>query len=678
MTEIFARLPPALITGVVVAVFFALQRQNPSVRVRLWLAAWVMMLLRFVIFMLPDNWPPPGLLNNILGIVGTAALDLAGLLFLVSLTSKLVHYPKARTWMLVSMGVPILAYTTLEIYNSQRFWAYAVCVAVLLIGGVLWEVVWMRKYPVRVMVVVGVVVVVGVATMYETLRGNLNFSDNAIPGVLFALSAFFFARLYRRWTPGVVTTVFGFIYWSAIFPGIYYVVARNINISGEFWNVPKFFVAFGMVQTLLEDQSFAAGAAVEREHAVKEQVQRFAATTSKLLGGANVRTMGNEIAQAITEATAFDRAVLLLSNEQRQLYIAGHSGVDAAVLRELESAVQHNSPDLIVEMCANSEPVGSDAFRCHREKAKDFGSVASTRKYRENPNWREGDELIVPLRSRRGTFVGAISLDQPRDPERVTAADLSPLGMFATDIAVAVENSELHRQLLISEKLAGIGQLVSGMTHELNNPLTAVMGYAEVLEDQVRDEDAKKYVGIVRRESMRMKRIIENLLRFARQHKQERKLIELQPLLDEIIQLRGYESRSKGVQVVSEIDANLPRISGDENQLRQVFLNVLNNAFDAVDDAQEKRVTIEARAEESKVVLRFMDSGCGFKDLDRVFDPFFTTKAIGKGTGLGLSLCYGIMKEHGGEIYAANLKPGGACITMEFPLQAAVSASVSA
>lgn len=679
MAELFTRMPPALITGVVVAVFFALQRQSPSVRVRLWLAAWVMMLLRFCIFLLPADFPPPGLWSNLLTTVGIAALDIAGILFVVSLTQVALH-ARARVWLIVTLAAPIVAYTALEVWNAPQMWLYAICVAAFFAAGAIWQVARVRSAAPRVVVVVGMLVVVGALSVMHVLRGNLNFSDNAIPTVIFALAAYFFARLYRRWTPGVVTTVFGFMFWAAIWPVIYFVVARNLIAltTSEIWNVPKFFVAFGMVQTLLEEENLAARAASDREHALKEQVQRFAAVTSKLLSGVEVKRVCGEIAAALTESTTFERAVILLPDEQRRLYMAGHSGVSPDIVAKLGEAAARSTPDMIVEVCAHSMAVGANSFRCSNATAQPYGSVAGQRHYEANPFWSDGDELWVPLRSRRGTFVGCLSLDEPRDPARVTGADLSAVEMLATDIAVAVENGDLQRQLLISEKLAGIGQLVSGMTHELNNPLTAVMGYAEVLEDHVHDDDARKYIGIMRRESMRMKRIIENLLRFARQHKPERNMVELAPLLDEVMQLRAYETRSRAVQLVTDLDPGLPRIPADENQLRQVFLNLLNNALDAVDGAEEKKITVQGRTEDGKVVVRFMDSGAGFASLERVFDPFFTTKAIGKGTGLGLSLCYGIVKEHGGEIYAGNLKPRGACITVAFPLVAATAATPSA
>src|SRR5205807_1501923 len=130
---------------------------------------------------------------------------------------------------------------------------------------------------------------------------------------------------------------------------------------------------------------------------------------------------------------------------------------------------------------------------------------------------------------------------------------------------------------------------------------------------------------------------------------------------------------SQGVQLTTNVAADLPGIMVEENLLKQVFLNILNNALDAVSNLEQKKIAIETAIERNKVVVRFSDNGPGFTDLDRIFDPFFTTKSPGKGTGLGLSICYGIIKEHAGDITAYNLHPNGACIAIELPPAEAVT-----
>jgi two-component system NtrC family sensor kinase len=123
------------------------------------------------------------------------------------------------------------------------------------------------------------------------------------------------------------------------------------------------------------------------------------------------------------------------------------------------------------------------------------------------------------------------------------------------------------------------------------------------------------------------------------------------------------------------VDPGLPHVAVDEDQFKQILLNLLNNSLDALEGVREKRIRIEATRGEGRVVMRFDDNGPGFSDMNRAFDPFYTTKPVGKGTGLGLSICYGIVKEHGGDIRAANLEPCGARITLELPIHVAAAVS---
>ena len=264
--------------------------------------------------------------------------------------------------------------------------------------------------------------------------------------------------------------------------------------------------------------------------------------------------------------------------------------------------------------------------------------------------------------------MGAILLARPRYSGKLKADTLSTIEVLARDLAGAIEHSVLQKQLLRSEKMAGIGQLVAGVAHELNNPLTAILGYAEILSEQVSDVAIQRELGIIRKEAIRMKRIIENLQRFSRQQRVERQTIDLSFIVAELLKLRSYDIQSRGVEMSVDIDPHLSNITADDSLFNQVLLNVLNNAIEAVERSHEKRILIEGRSLGRDLQLRVIDSGPGFPDVNRVFDPFFTTKAPGKGTGLGLSICYGIIKDHGGEITASNLESGGACITIKLPL----------
>src|SRR5262249_27579011 len=159
-----------------------------------------------------------------------------------------------------------------------------------------------------------------------------------------------------------------------------------------------------------------------------------------------------------------------------------------------------------------------------------------------------------------------------------------------------------------------------------------------------------------------------------RQNNLEKKSANLELLLQDVLALREYHLRNHDVDVQLQIEPHLPPIALDEDQFKQILLNLLNNSIDALEGCPDKSIRVEATRPGERVVVCFDDSGPGFSDMNRVFDPFYTTKPVGKGTGLGLSICYGIVKEHGGEISAANLESRGARIMLELPLQSSTVA----
>jgi len=222
-------------------------------------------------------------------------------------------------------------------------------------------------------------------------------------------------------------------------------------------------------------------------------------------------------------------------------------------------------------------------------------------------------------------------------------------------------------ELIQKERLAGIGQLVSGVAHELNNPLTAVMGYSDLLKEQAAEGDAQKKLERLGAEARRMKKIIDNLISFARPLQEGRRPLDLATVVRDSLQLCEYQWKSLGINFELHFAPNLPRIPINEGQFKQVFVNLFSNAAQAVAQASEKKILVEGRLEDGKIVVRFSDSGPGFNDLTRAFDPFYTTRPIGQGTGLGLSMCYGTVKEHNGNIYVQNLEPCGAAVIIELP-----------
>src|SRR6202166_177075 len=286
----------------------------------------------------------------------------------------------------------------------------------------------------------------------------------------------------------------------------------------------------------------------------------------------------------------------------------------------------------------------------------------------------------IELRVRRsdssmGHF--SISLSPMRDEQKT----VNSVVVVMTDITDA---TLLQAKLAHSEKMATIGRLVSGVAHEVNNPLAAILGFTDLLlENPEMPASAREDLQIILQETQRTKDIVQDLLSFARQRPVQRELVSVNNVLRQTIKLRSYDFASHGVEVLEEFDEALPPALGDGQQLQQVFLNILNNAYDAVQESSEPgRITIRTCHHDNGIEVSITDNGIGIVDPQRIFDPFYTTKHAGKGTGLGLSICYGIVRAHGGEIQCWNNEAGsGSTFMVRIPLadtESAAAATVSA
>jgi two-component system, NtrC family, sensor kinase len=252
-----------------------------------------------------------------------------------------------------------------------------------------------------------------------------------------------------------------------------------------------------------------------------------------------------------------------------------------------------------------------------------------------------------------------------------------PLELLVARIGAAREHALLLRRLMQSERLAGLGQLASSVAHELNNPLTAVTGFAELLAENPQAE-VQERGGIILNEARRMKKIVESLVRFRRLTPAGRSPVSVELLLRDIEKLARHDLESMRVELELRIANDLPRAMGDGEQIRQVFLQLVRNASIALEELPEgepRRLTVEVRRQANCVQTAFTDNGPGFPDPSRAFDPFLTTRHTGEGVGLGLSLCYSIVHEQGGEISAENVQPRGARVTVELPMEESAQAA---
>ncbi|RKY66090.1 MAG: hypothetical protein DRQ08_03990, partial [Candidatus Latescibacterota bacterium] len=233
------------------------------------------------------------------------------------------------------------------------------------------------------------------------------------------------------------------------------------------------------------------------------------------------------------------------------------------------------------------------------------------------------------------------------------------------------ERERLRERLMQSEKLASIGQLVAGVAHELNNPLTVVTGYAELAVRRTQDEALRSQLRQILESAQRAASIVQNLLSFARKRPLEKRALNLRKLLEKVVELRAYELRTSNIEVVRKYYKKPIFVSGDPIQLQQVFINLIANAEQAMYSAHGGgRLTLRTEVKDDQALVHVQDDGPGMpKEVQRrIFEPFFTTKGVGEGTGLGLSVAYGIVREHGGDIWVESEPGKGATFTVSLPL----------
>ncbi len=270
-------------------------------------------------------------------------------------------------------------------------------------------------------------------------------------------------------------------------------------------------------------------------------------------------------------------------------------------------------------------------------------------------------------------------LTQRKDGEmRLFRASASPLygasGQIEGIIAAArdiTEAKRIEQQLIQTERLAAMGQMIAGVAHELNNPLTAVLGVTELLRDAAADDVSRRQLELAHRQARRAAQIVQNLLSFSRPPQPHKACVHLSELIQRSLQLHEHSLRTNGITLDFVPKPDLPPVMGDASQLTQVFLNLITNAEQAIREVRNHgTIRIRVGALGDRVLATVQDDGVGIdrQSLPKIFDPFFTTKRPGRGTGLGLSICLAILREHNGQIEAQPLPDGGTVFTVSLPV----------
>jgi signal transduction histidine kinase len=276
--------------------------------------------------------------------------------------------------------------------------------------------------------------------------------------------------------------------------------------------------------------------------------------------------------------------------------------------------------------------------------------------------------VCVPIHA-RGRTLGTLSLGRQTD-DPFDDGEVALLEATAQQIAIALDNARLSSELVHAEKLSAVGELASGVAHEINNPLTTILGLAQLLLSRADVGPAvQERVTLIADEASRAARIVQNLLLFARHYPPERRPCSLVDAIRRVLELKAYQLEQDKITIVTDL-GECPAVWADENQMQQVLLNLIQNAHQAMArQTVERQLIVRLRAREATVAIEVCDTGPGIppRILSRIFDPFFTTKPPGEGSGLGLSVSNGIVGQHGGRLYAENRPEGGAMFVVELP-----------
>jgi two-component system NtrC family sensor kinase len=375
-----------------------------------------------------------------------------------------------------------------------------------------------------------------------------------------------------------------------------------------------------------------------------------------------VRHLAEHAAVAMGNAQLYER--LRISEERYRAYV--ESVPDAIWEADAEGHFTYWSPQVeSLTGYAPEELLGGTPYDIliHPDQADTF-------KHRLVQMMRDGKEEFTLRHGAIHKDGSPLHLELSIKPVRDDSGRLVNYRGVTRDVS---SQARLQAQLIQSAKLSGIGQMISGVAHELNNPLTTVIGYTQLLQASDVDDNVKADLQRIYDGALRAQRIVQNLLTFARQKKPQRTPTDLNEVIEHTMTLRGYHLKVDNVEVVTALEDDLPWTMADSYQLEQVFLNIINNAHQAMSQAAGQRVlTVKSElADPHTIRVTVTDTGPGMstETLDRVFDPFFTTKDVGLGTGLGMSVSHGIVQEHGGRIWAESVLGEGATFVVELPVK---------
>jgi signal transduction histidine kinase len=594
--------------------------------------------------------------------ISRASIQMAALMFLGSMAPQYLSR-KPRILYVVAFAAPVILFTILVSIDPvpgqlARAFLLASVFAALLVAA-RWS---LERHLLPIWLSLLLVALVGSGAIWLTWRQEYGAVLMLVEGGTLLITSLLFALAFRRLTAGVMLTVGGLGAWSLpllLTPllgetGVPIVLTRTLNLM-------KVIAAMGMIVLVLEDEIASNRAAQLRDRRARLEMEKYTEIFLGAVPSEEENRQYDPICEGIAEASRFRQAAIIVHSPEGRFRLAGQAGMDGALVCALDALAQRTTDEKVKNAGIFSKQVIGHLVLADLTPLMIPGDELL------QINFREAHAIAV--RGRERELLGALLLAGLREPEEpLLTEDVLPLELLAARIGATREQQMLLRRLLQSERLAGLGQLAGGVAHELNNPLTVVTGYAELMMEN--EGATHDQAVVILNEARRMKQIIDSLIRFRKAAPLSRGPVSLELLLRDTERVARRDLEEAHIDWQLRIAESLPHVLADRDQIRQVFLQVVKNAIGSMDaspDGMDRLLTVEASPAGHSLHVTFSDNGPGFANPARVFDPFYTTRDQGEGIGLGLSICYSIIREHGGQISAVNLQPRGAAVVIELP-----------
>jgi two-component system, NtrC family, sensor kinase len=666
MTEELYRVPSFALLCALAAVFGALYVRARTPQRLLWLIGWVIAASELALRIWHvDRWPAGLALFY-------AGMELAPLMFLGSISPLRF---RGRVPYVIAFGFPLVVFAVLTalypVPNATIRIVLLLCAAATVYVGIHWS---SLKNLAPAWFTAPFAAIVGLLCLLLTWNGHYVETLHLAHSGIFLMTALLFLLAYRRLSPGVVFTVSGLLFWGLPLSFLEQSILTHAAAAEMLrtLNLVKVVLAVGMIVLVLEEELAANEASRQRDHRARTELEAYSRLDLYIDPYHELAEHYDDICEAIVACSRFRQAAVFLGSAERVYGLAGKAGMEGALQGALQAFAGRLTQEKIREF--------SRTEHFHVE----MGNIAEVDL---TPLFEPGDELkqlnytsahVMPMHTRTGTLEGMLLLSGLRNPEApLRADDVLPLELLVARMAATRESNLLTQRMMQSEKLAGLGQIAGGVAHELNNPLTVVLGYAELIRDSEADDSAREHALVIRDEARRMKQIVESMVRFWHPSRTEPEMISVEQMVHDVEQLRRADLDTKGIDFQVSVVSGLPRIRASEDQLRQVLLHVLNHSVSALlrqPPSEERQLRMDVTRADKRVQILISDSGPGLPDPLRVFDPFFTATQMSEAVGLGLSICYSIVREHGGDITACNLLPRGSAIVIELPVPAEAAA----